>query len=382
MLVINIIGISILVLFNLFIFNKKNKLISDYFLMLIIFLFAGILGTDIWMKQGISISNYISHLFFNTYIYPAIIIYGLLLIDKDSKNIFKKKWLWVVSYAILFSIFIISDILIFNDYSTPESVKDLFENPSIIHQIFYKGHYAFVIIVLFWFLKNFNNYKKGIKNYFSSIESIHLIWFRYFVYGYLAINILSLFLFLSLDFGIIKDFETPFNIEYSVLILLLFYLCYNGIKQYSLVSLEEFERINELKYDNSSKPVHEKYKSSSLSDKEMDEIHEKIEHFFIKEQVYLEPELKIDEIAKQLEVTTHKVSQTINSKAEMPFYDFVNYYRVEHFKRLLSSPENRKFTILALGIESGFNSKASLNRIFKKNTGTSPKEFQKRHFNI
>jgi len=44
-----------------------------------------------------------------------------------------------------------------------------------------------------------------------------------------------------------------------------------------------------------------------------------------------------------------------------------------------TDPTQKRYTILALGLESGFNSKASLNRVFKEATGISPSEYQKRH---
>ena len=50
--------------------------------------------------------------------------------------------------------------------------------------------------------------------------------------------------------------------------------------------------------------------------------------------------------------------------------------------KLISDPDNNKFTILALGLDSGFNSKATLNRIFKKQTGYSPMEYRKLHSEI
>ncbi|MEO0469784.1 MAG: helix-turn-helix domain-containing protein, partial [Bacteroidota bacterium] len=67
----------------------------------------------------------------------------------------------------------------------------------------------------------------------------------------------------------------------------------------------------------------------------------------------------------------------INTIGKKAFYDFVNQYRVGHFKLLLRDPNQQHLTILALGLESGFNSKASLNRIFKQHTGLSPREYQK-----
>jgi AraC-like DNA-binding protein len=48
-------------------------------------------------------------------------------------------------------------------------------------------------------------------------------------------------------------------------------------------------------------------------------------------------------------------------------------------QKLLTDSGQTQFTILSLGFESGFNSKASLNRVFKEQTGLSPSEYQKLH---
>ena len=108
----------------------------------------------------------------------------------------------------------------------------------------------------------------------------------------------------------------------------------------------------------------------------MNALFEKIEVLFRDENIFLESDLKIESIAERLAVGNHKVSQTINTIAKQSFYDYVNTFRVDYLKILLENEEHRKFTILALGIESGFNSKSSLNRIFKQHTGISPKSYQ------
>ena len=83
-------------------------------------------------------------------------------------------------------------------------------------------------------------------------------------------------------------------------------------------------------------------------------------------------------MAGQLGVTNHNISQTLNEIAGKSFYDFVNDYRLRYFQEQLADPTKRQFTILALGMESGFNSKASINRVFKKQLGETPREYQKR----
>ncbi len=145
----------------------------------------------------------------------------------------------------------------------------------------------------------------------------------------------------------------------------LFYLCYHGVNQYMKADLEL-----------SAKDIATKYSSSSLSEKEQRSFYEQLQKLFNKEKLYLKSQLKIQDLATKLNTTTHNISQTINSQTNSTFYDYVNGFRVEHLKKLILEDKDKEFTLLALALDSGFNSKSSLNRVFKKHTGITPKEFQ------
>ena len=59
----------------------------------------------------------------------------------------------------------------------------------------------------------------------------------------------------------------------------------------------------------------------------------------------------------------------------MNFNDFVNKYRVEEVKKAFDNGDHKKSTLLGIAFDCGFNSKATFNRAFKKNTGLSPKDY-------
>ena len=385
MIVVNIIGISILSIFLLFIFLKRKKITSDYLLILTTFVLGSSLFSEIWISQGLTLSNYIFYFFSNTIIFPCFLTYGMVLIDEEHK--IKKEWWWIPSFAIVFIAYIFVDTLFLNDYDTQEKLKKLFESPPFVRQLFYKTHYIFIIVALVWFLKKIKSYVLKIKNHYSSIELLHLNWFRNFTYVYLTFSVFEITMFSIYDLRILTNVYEALAVSSFLRVISLFYLCYNGIRQYTIAEFNDGQVLDEFTmghgkdtFESQSSSNDLKYRYSSLSEAEMDGIFGQIKELFETENIYLEPHLKIEELAKQLRVTPHNVSQTINLKAEKPFYDFVNEYRLNHFKKLLADAENRKFTILALGIESGFNSKATLNRVFKQNIGQSPREFQRSHF--
>ena len=94
-----------------------------------------------------------------------------------------------------------------------------------------------------------------------------------------------------------------------------------------------------------------------------------------KEKPYLDPELTLRDLARILGMNTTHLSQTINKGFGKNFNDFINEYRIEMVKKKLLSGERSNATLLELAFESGFNSKATFNRSFKKFTGKSPREF-------
>lgn len=95
------------------------------------------------------------------------------------------------------------------------------------------------------------------------------------------------------------------------------------------------------------------------------------------EQHYLKHNLKMVDLANSLGVSEYLISRAIryHFKAKN-FNHFVNQYRVEHAKVLLEDSESRHWSILVIGMESGFSSITSFNRAFKLATCCSPNEFR------
>ncbi len=92
---------------------------------------------------------------------------------------------------------------------------------------------------------------------------------------------------------------------------------------------------------------------------------------------YLDPDLSLDQLSTQLGIRPKLCSQVINEGMGTNFFEFVNQYRIEEAKRLLTNPPDPRITVLEVLYEVGFNSKSSFNTIFKKQTGLTPSEFKK-----
>jgi putative ABC transport system permease protein len=79
-----------------------------------------------------------------------------------------------------------------------------------------------------------------------------------------------------------------------------------------------------------------------------------------------------------LKADPNLLSYILNSQLKMNFHDFVNQYRVEEAKNKLNDPRYAHLSLLGIGLESGFNSKTTFNRVFKQATGMTPTEYQKK----
>lgn len=121
----------------------------------------------------------------------------------------------------------------------------------------------------------------------------------------------------------------------------------------------------------------DKYRNSPLEEIKAEKYFKKLELFMEEEKLFLNHNLKASEVALKLGIPLYQLSHLLSIKSEYNFFDFVNSYRINEAKRLLDNPDNNHLTILAIGMEAGFNSKSSFNRAFKKFTGETPSQFKK-----
>lgn len=108
-----------------------------------------------------------------------------------------------------------------------------------------------------------------------------------------------------------------------------------------------------------------------------DEVLANLHRVLKEDELYTNPLLNLDELATTLDVSKYHLSQLINQELGKNFYELVNDYRVDASKALMQSSNHDHLTLSALGLEVGFNSKASFYRAFKRKTGQTPAAYKK-----
>ncbi|MVN77582.1 helix-turn-helix domain-containing protein [Hymenobacter sp. HMF4947] len=103
---------------------------------------------------------------------------------------------------------------------------------------------------------------------------------------------------------------------------------------------------------------------------------ERIRRALEDDRLFLNPTLTLAELAAHTGLAPKLISFTINAGLGQSFNDVVNGLRVAEVQRRLAAPDARRYTLLGIAFESGFNSKTTFNRIFKQLTGVAPRDYE------
>ncbi len=241
-----------------------------------------------------------------------------------------------------------------------------------------------MLIYLILSIKYYSNYKKLIVQITSNADAVLFTWIRQYLFAFLAMILLK----------IVAELLATIYPEYTNYVSgWWFYLLYSIILYYIAITGYSNVIVTKIGYQMSvfdAKPIllldENQIKNEDLiditnSDLKIEITSEimawkiKIETLIQSEKLYQNPELSLTEIAKKLESNSSIISKAINQGFGMNFNDFINNYRIEAVKEMFQIGEHKKSTLLGIAYDCGFNSKATFNRAFRKNTSQTPKEF-------
>jgi AraC-like DNA-binding protein len=235
-------------------------------------------------------------------------------------------------------------------------------------------YYDYVLFFIRWLslgyyfyhsIRLYKSYRRWIDQSFSDIEAISLNWFRNFIYLMLLwvsfreiMHVLDHFL----DLSFYQDWW--WNLA---LVAVSIYVGLSGMAQ---------KEASNIAYDSSEvNPSNLDQGPSNQSHIEYKQIIERLDSAMRTERLYLQPQLNLRDLAKQLKVPSGTLSAAINNRKKNNFNDYINALRVEEFLELARKEGNKNYTLLSLAFDCGFNSKATFNRAFKKQKACSPREY-------
>lgn len=368
-------GIGIAVFLQLLLVSKKNKSAADKVLAVWLFVMA--------VHQFffyIHYTDYVLNLPFLLGIeHPLPLLHGILLflyvsviIDRLPK---RRALLWlhavpvIALYAYLIPFFTLSG----------EAKIEIYRNHGVGYETFMAVKvYATALsglVYVVWSELLLRWHTLRIREQFSNLEKVDLRWLRMLIFGLGGIWLLVIVFH--------NDAVVFTGVSFFVFIIGFF-----GIRQSVIfaatVPLDSrvFEPVTDAAAEDPALPAtdgsaeqRKKYPKSGLTEEASAKLHGELVLAMEREALYKKSDLSINDLATHLHVHPNYLSQAINQIDKKNFYDFVNTYRIEEFKRQIALPDNRQFTLLSIAFDCGFNSKSSFNRCFKKATGKTPSEY-------
>jgi len=149
-----------------------------------------------------------------------------------------------------------------------------------------------------------------------------------------------------------------------------------GINQSAIYKSEKKRNKNSLP-SNGSNDEGVKQTQSTLNRKQMEELYDVVYSYLEKRKPYLNPDFSLQMMSDDLNISRQKLSMVINFSRQKNFYRLISEFRVAEVKEKLADPAYNHYSVLGIGLESGFNSKTSFNRIFKEETGLTPTEYKR-----
>lgn len=177
-------------------------------------------------------------------------------------------------------------------------------------------------------------------------------------------------LVLAIILGDLVFFKATTDESYFYFIRFYYYPFFIGISVLTYwIGIEGFNRRKVLK-------VKPKPQMAAQKKAQLQEISEALNTLMSSEKVYLDPELNLRKTAEHLNIKPYLLTQCLNELLNTKFNEYVNGFRIEEVRRLLRQPEKKRFNLLTIALEAGFNSKSSFNRSVKNQLGIHPRDLR------
>ena len=305
---------------------------------------------------------------------PALYLYVRSLTKGlPGRIIVAHMWPAVVEFAVFGALFLL-----------PTGIKiSLSEHDSfqVFLWIYHLGAmiYSLVYLVKVFYLARTHDVQ--IKAYYSNLEGKLLTWIQW-IAGYIVVTIIVLFLLIL--FNLHAAYPNLIFWLSLINVTFIYTVAITGLSQIRVVLPEDIDDEGgnaqiprmapyQMKVAH-SEPGTAKTHSLAFGDKE--ELHQ-ISMRIRDREYYRDAGLTLGTLAKRLHYSQRRLSNLINDAAGTNFSAYIHQFRVEAAKELLLDPDYANYTMTAIADEVGFSSKATFYAVFKKNTGTTPLQYQR-----
>lgn len=254
-------------------------------------------------------------------------------------------------------------------YSKPQDIRlEMINSESFV----YSASYVYMeflskLLRVFYAIACFSlisRYSSRLQDTNSNMEKVHLSWLRALVIGFLLVMVSEAILVAAKIINIYTNFSFSLLVNigltgYYITFALVNLLVFTAVRYFGA-----FEQVNEIKI--TKKVRDERFFQPELALSVDDAIRGG--------QIYMDPDITLDKLAESLKILPRDLSSLINRHFGINFYEFINRYRIEEAKRMLTSEEYKATTITDIYLKVGFNSKSVFYTFFKKLEGMTPSQ--------
>ena len=343
----------------------KNRSLSDA-LLIAFLLTQGAVAFNFLILFNPFFSQYTKEPIFMVPLVALQTLQGMLLVWYSRAKSKERETVRRLDLFIIFSMLLL--------LATPSVLALLFEYEQVNVVRFYRrtlsGLSMFISLIYgIYAIRHLRGFDACIRQRFSNIEHINLLWLQYSIYGFVAIWGAKVLIVPILSWLLIGSW-TPLNVANGLGLVTnyvaMFLMCWMVVigLHHRPITITEFSDKNHAGNGNGEK--------ENFDEKKV----EHLENLMESVKVYRDPELDLDGLSDSMGISPRSLSKLLNGHYHKSFYDFVNQFRIEDAKQQLLDPANGSKHVQRIFEDAGFTSKTTFNTYFKRTTGKTPTEFR------
>lgn len=354
-------GIFQALVFGIALLAKKENRLANRFLTVLLFC----MGYENFIFIVIGFRLYDQYFWLHLLPYGLAFVYGpafyFYIYSLTSTSFrFGKKHLWHFAFIALDYVHSIYHLIYGRNF--PKSHLQLH---AFIDEISNLAVISLLIYTVYGW-KLLKNYEKKLPEQLSYTDHMTLRWLKKFLIGMIGMLIISTVYTLA---KVIIDFYSQDIYYFQFLpVIVVSWLGVVGIQQRQTM-------VDEKKTSGKTIPK----EKAPVASFQLEHHTALLKQTMEQDRLYLNPELSVRILEEKTQMTAKEISIVLNQGLQKNFYQFVNEYRVQEVKERLLDSKYQHLTILGIGLEAGFKSKATFNRLFKNITGITPKQYRDEH---
>jgi len=287
---------------------------------------------------------------------PLLLIHALCLM----KHRLPKHVFWLLLPGLIQVLYYLWAFLLLGDYQQKWAYNDRFHEPYVIPV---ESVIGVALFVYCWVrvYRLYHAYEQHLEHHESAALDFRPEWLQHL----LVVSLLLLILFAVAQLVPVFITKVSYVEEFPLVVLMMVLLAWIGFEALRKLN-QPFPRMNNQTDHPQTRPEQRSWLTEA----------EQLQQQMERHHWYLEPRLSLRELAGLLHSNESYVSRTINTGLGMSFNQYINRCRIQYAKQLLE--ENRQ-PVLNIALDSGFNSKATFNRVFKQLEGLTPSQYKNLH---